>query len=389
MPSVQANGVSLHYNLTGPEGAPVIAFSNSLGSTLEMWDPQVRALAGRFRCLRYDTRGHGRSQSAPQPLTIADLAGDLAALLAALNIDQADIVGLSMGGMTAQVLAVQRPELVRRLVLMATSANMRAVPIWGERAALVRDKGMGAVVDAVLGRMFTAGFRTAQPAVVAQTAAQITRADPASYAACCEAIGGMDIREAIRGITAPTLVIAGALDPATPVAMHSEIQALVSGADLVVIGGAAHLLNIEKADAVNRELVAFLDVPARSGRDADFAAGLANRKAVLGVEHVERALARATRFDRPWQDFLTRVAWGEIWGDETLPRKTRSMLTLTMMIALHREEEFKLHLRPALRNGVTLDELRALMLQAAIYAGVPATNAAFRWARDVLGDDAA
>lgn len=389
MPSVQANGVSLYYDLTGPEDAPVIAFSNSLGSTLEMWDPQVRVLASRFRCLRYDTRGHGRSQAASQPIAIADLAADLVALMTALNIGQADVVGLSMGGMTAQMLAVQRPDLVRRLVLMATSANMTGLPIWGERAKLVREKGMGAVVETVLGRMFTAGFRTAQPAVAAQTAAQINRADPASYAACCEAIGAMDIRDAIRGIAAPTLVIAGALDPATPVAMHSEIQAQIPGADLVVIGGAAHLLNIEKAEAVNRELAAFLDAPVRPGKAAEFAAGLANRKGVLGVEHVERTLARATRFDQPWQDFITRVAWGEIWGDETLPRKTRSMLTLTMMIALHREEEFKLHLRPALRNGVTLDELRALMLQAAIYAGVPATNAAFRWARDVLGDDAA
>lgn len=388
MPSVQANGVTLYYDLTGPDGAPVVVFSNSLGSTLEMWDAQVRVLAARFRCLRYDTRGHGRSQAAAQPVTIAGLAADLAGLLDALKITQADVVGLSLGGMTAQALAVARPALLRRLVLIATSANMTGVPTWGQRATLVRKEGMGAVVDTVLGRMFTAGFRAAHPATVARTAAQISRADPASYAASCEAIGGMDIREQIRDIAAPTLIIAGGADPATPVPMLAEIQAHIPGSDLVVIGGAAHLLNIERPDAVNRQLHAFLSEETKPGKAADFAAGLANRKAVLGIDHVERSLARANSFDRPWQDFITRVAWGEIWGDETLPRKTRSMLTLTMMIALHREEEFKLHLRPALRNGVSLEELRALMLQAAIYAGVPATNAAFRWARDVLGDDA-
>lgn len=388
MPSVQSNGVTLYYDLTGPEGAPVVVFSNSLGSTLEMWDMQVRALSPRFRCLRYDTRGHGRSQAAAQSVTVAGLAADLASLLDALEIPQADVVGLSLGGMTAQALAVARPGLVRGLVLMATSANMTGIATWGERAALVRKDGMGAVVDAVLGRMFTADFRAANPAIAAQTSAQINGADPGSYAACCEAIGGMDIREQIRGITAPTLIIAGGADPATPVPMLAEIQAHIPGSELVVIGAAAHLLNIERPDVVNRQLLAFLGDDAKPGKEADFAAGLANRKAVLGVDHVERALARANAFDRPWQDFITRVAWGEVWGDDTLPRKTRSMLTLTMMIALHREEEFKLHLRPALRNGVTLDELRALMLQAAIYAGVPATNAAFRWARDVLGDDA-
>ena len=115
--------------------------------------------------------------------------------------------------------------------------------------------------------------------------------------------------------------------------------------------------------------------------------GLAIRKQVLGAGYVEAALAKAGDFGAPWQDFITRTAWGEIWGDATLPRKTRSMLTLAMMIALHREDEFKLHLRPALTNGVTIAELRALTMQAAIYAGMPAANAAFKWLREVLGDE--
>jgi 3-oxoadipate enol-lactonase/4-carboxymuconolactone decarboxylase len=118
------------------------------------------------------------------------------------------------------------------------------------------------------------------------------------------------------------------------------------------------------------------------------ALGLANRKAVLGVEHVQRSLENAGIFALPWQDFIGRAAWGEIWGDETLPWKTRSMLTLAMMVALNREEEFKLHLRPALKNGVSVEELRALLMQTAIYAGVPAANGGFRWAREVLGPEA-
>ncbi|WP_029029895.1 carboxymuconolactone decarboxylase family protein [Salinarimonas rosea] len=122
--------------------------------------------------------------------------------------------------------------------------------------------------------------------------------------------------------------------------------------------------------------------------DERFEKGLANRKAVLGEAHVERSLAGAGAFAGPWQDFVTRTAWHDVWNDETLPWKTRSMIVLTITTALHREEEFKLHLRPALKNGVTIPELRALLIQCAVYAGVPAANAAFRWVREVLGDEA-
>jgi 3-oxoadipate enol-lactonase / 4-carboxymuconolactone decarboxylase len=170
--------------------------------------------------------------------------------------------------------------------------------------------------------------------------------------------------------------------------MMRTIQSLVPGAELVVLRRAAHLLSIEQARAANRHLRAFLDANARAPKSRDgasFEAGLANRKSVLGVEHVERSLANATEFDRPWQDFITRTAWGDIWGDSTLPRKTRSLLTLALMIALGREEEFRLHVKPALRNGVTTEELRALVMHAAVYAGVPAGNAAIRWAKLELG----
>ena len=122
--------------------------------------------------------------------------------------------------------------------------------------------------------------------------------------------------------------------------------------------------------------------------DERFEKGLANRKAVLGEAHVERSFAEAGAFATPWQDFVTRTAWHDVWGDDTLPWKTRSMIVLTITAAMHREAEFKLHLPPALRNGVTLEELRALLIQSAVYAGVPAANAAFRWAREVLGEEA-
>ncbi|MBV9078609.1 MAG: 3-oxoadipate enol-lactonase [Methylobacteriaceae bacterium] len=401
MPMIRtANGTELFHLLEGPEDAPVVAFSNSLGTTHRMWDAQAAALSSAFRCLRYDTRGHGRSPVVETAFEVEDLADDLAGLLDALGISRAHVVGLSLGGMTGQALAFRRPELVDRLVLVATSAYLPPAELWRERAAIVRDKGMGAIVGNVIARWFLPPHQTSLGAeetrriLVEEIAAE-------GYARCCEAIGRMDLRARIGAIRAPTLVVSGEGDPATPVAMGEEIHRLVPGSTFVVVRDAAHLVAVEQAAALNGHLAAFLDpaepdgpgaqvrrpTPTPEGDGRAYAAGLENRREVLGAPHVERSLAGAGAFAAPWQDFITRYAWGEIWGDGTLPWKSRSIVTLAITLALGREEEFKLHLRPALRNGVTPDELRALLKQVAVYAGVPAANAGFRWARETLGDE--
>jgi 3-oxoadipate enol-lactonase/4-carboxymuconolactone decarboxylase len=167
--------------------------------------------------------------------------------------------------------------------------------------------------------------------------------------------------------------------------MGQTLAGGIAGARFAAVADAAHLFAIERADATAALLLDFLP-PSQVHADAAFAAGLANRKAVLGVDHVQRSLDKAGSFGQPWQDFITRIAWGEMWGDATLPLKTRSLVTLAMMIALGREAEFKLHLRPALKNGVTPAELRALLMHASVYAGVPAVNGAFAAVREEFGD---
>jgi len=396
MPTISANGVELFYELSGPEGAPVIAFSNSLGTTLAMWDAQAKALSGSFRCLRCDTRGHGRSQVTEPGFSVDDLAEDLNGLLDALGIRRAHVVGLSLGGMTGQALAVLHPDKVERLVLVATAAYLPPQSLWQERADIVRQKGMAAVADNVIKRWFTPAEQ-ANPGAAATLRVLTEEIDAQGYANCCLAIGRMDLRSRIGAITAPTLVISGAQDPATPIAMGEEIAAMVPGAEFAVVPDAAHLIAVERPDALTALIAGFVGgagsagerrpTPVPGDRRGDFEAGLANRKNVLGAEHVERSLKNAGAFASPWEDFITRYAWGEIWGDETLPWKTRSMIVLSLTLALGKEEEFKLHLRPALKNGVTVPELRALLKQCAVYAGVPAANGAFRWAREVLGDE--
>ncbi len=255
MPLIAANGTQLFYDLAGPEGAPVVAFINSLGTTIEMWDAQAQALAGRYRVLRYDARGHARSPVMDAPATIETLADDLAGLLDALGIARAHVIGLSIGGMTAQAFAATRPDRVHGLVLMATSAYVPQG--WAERAALVRDKGMGAIVDAVMARWFTPAFEHTPLAMALRE--RFLQIDPRGYAVCCGVISAMDLRPSNAEIRAPTLIIAGADDPSTPPAMSEDIRSRIPDAELVVLPRAAHILAIERADRVNQHLAGFLD----------------------------------------------------------------------------------------------------------------------------------
>ena len=389
MPLIKANGVDLNFELTGPAGAPVIAFSHSIGSSLEMWEWTIADFVGPYRCLRYDTRGHGRSETLDRPTTIDDLADDLAGLLNGLGIARADIVGLSLGGMTGQAFALRHPGKLGRLVLVATSAEMPRQD-WLDRQASVRRDGLDQWVDVVMSpRWFTPSFAAANPGIIAQFRRHFLATDRVGYAASAGVIADLGLRERIGAIGAPTLIIAAADDPATPVAMAEDIRGRIPDAEMLVVPRAAHMVVVEQAALVNLRIAEFLGREARTGSagpgPVSFDDGLANRRAVLGDAYVDNALKIAGRFGADWQDFVTRIAWGEIWGDPRLPWKTRSLIALAIMIALHREEEFKLHLRPALGNGVSRDELAALFEQAAVYAGIPASNAAFRWAREALG----
>ena len=387
MPLLAVNGTTLFYDLSGPEGAPVVVFSNSLGSTAEMWDAQARALAGRCRILRYDTRGHGRSQTTG-PVRLETLVKDVIGLMDALAIPSAHMVGLSLGGITAQGLGIHYPTRVRSLALMATASHFAPADAWLMRAKTVREEGLGSIVDAAMTRWFTQGADQHCPERKRFTRQRFLSSDAEGYALCCEALAAADVRADLARITAPTLVMAAEGDPVTTVSMGLELASAIAEARFEPVSEAAHLFAVEQPEQVNRLLLAWLEQNGAllppDGHHL-YEQGLANRKAVLGLDHVQRSFANANDLTRPWQDFITRMAWGETWGNPDLDWKLRSTSTLSMMVALHREEEFKLHLRPAVKNGLTLKELRALLLHCSIYAGVPATNAAFRWTREVLG----
>ena len=218
--------MTLDHRLHGPAGAPVLVLSNSLGTTQQLWERQLPALAERFRVLTYDHPGHGASSLPDEPCTVGGLARDLLALVDELGIERFSLCGVSLGGMVGMTLALEAPERVERLVLACTSAYVGPPDGWSERARIARAEGMAGLVDAVVGRWFTPEFERDDPKTVARFRAMLAAIPAEGYARCCEALGAWDARDRIRAIAAPVLVVAGEDDPATPVE-HSE--ALASG----------------------------------------------------------------------------------------------------------------------------------------------------------------
>ncbi|HTZ42229.1 MAG TPA: 4-carboxymuconolactone decarboxylase [Jatrophihabitans sp.] len=357
-----------------PDGPPLVLL-NSIGSSAAMWTPCLAPLAERFRLLLIDHPGHGGSPSASRPLTVADLGRGVLAVLDRLAVGRADLAGLSLGGMTGIWLAAHAPDRIGRLALLCTTAAPAHRDAYRDRAAAVRAGGMPAVVEQVLPLWITRRLADRDPELRDRLAAMLTAVDPESYARCCELLAELDLRADLARIAAPTLVLAGEQDPATPPSHAEAIVAGVAGARLELLSPAAHLATVEQPGRIARLLLEHFQLP-----------GDTVRRAVLGDAHVDRAAAATDAFSRPFQDFITRYAWGEIWGRPGLSRRDRSIATLAVLAALGAEHELALHVRGARTNGLTDAEIAEVLLHTAVYAGVPRANRATAIARETLAE---
>ncbi len=240
----------LHATVDGPPDAPVLVLGSSLGTTGAMWQPQVAALATRFRLIRYDHLGHGGSAVPTGPYTIDLLGRKVLHLLDELGVERAHYAGLSLGGMVGMWLAAHAPERVDRLALLCTSAALGPAEGWRSRAAAVRAGRLDTIADTVVERWFTPAFAAAHPFTVATYRDMLTHTPPTGYAACCEAIAGMDLRADLAAVRAPTLVIGAADDQATPPQHLEGIARRIPSARLVMLAHAAHLASVEQPEAV-------------------------------------------------------------------------------------------------------------------------------------------
>jgi 3-oxoadipate enol-lactonase len=255
---IKVNGIHINYRIDGPEEAPWVTMSNSLATTHRMWDAQMDAFTKQYRVLRYDKRGHGETEVAPGPYSFELLADDVLSLLDALQITRTHFVGLSMGGMT---MAVRKPSVLRTLVLCDTTSKdpLGDPALWQQRIDAVRGAGsMEALVESTLARFLTADTVKTRPEVADAVRTMVRNTPIDGYIACCQAIAKLNLTDRLPGINIPTMVIVGADDPATTVEMAKTIHQRIAGSELVILKNAAHLSNLEQADAFNEAVLGFL-----------------------------------------------------------------------------------------------------------------------------------
>jgi 3-oxoadipate enol-lactonase/4-carboxymuconolactone decarboxylase len=390
VPFSTINNRRLFYRLEGLEDKPVLVLSHSIGADHGMWAPQVPDLLSHFRVLRYDICGHGASDAPQGDYSIEELGREVLGLADALKISEFAFCGLSLGGAIGQWIGIHAAGRVSRLVLANTSPQFGPRANWDARRKAVLDGGMAAVIDLVMQRFFSSETLTRGDSYAQSVRSVILGTDPIGYAGCCAALRDMDHSQLLGRIRVPTLVIVGDHDVATPWSGHGEILAREIPKAQALHLPAAHVSNLERPRSFTAALFNFL-LRSDTGSEAQndpLEAGFEVRRSVLGSEHVDRAIAATSEFNREFQELITRYAWGTIWTRPGLSRRTRRLLVLTMMAALGRWEEFRLHLSTGLAHELEPCDLKEVLLQVAIYAGVPAANTGFHIAAEVLGKKA-
>jgi 3-oxoadipate enol-lactonase / 4-carboxymuconolactone decarboxylase len=383
LPFAMSGNTRLFYRLEGQAGKPLLILSHSLGTDHAMWAPQMADLLAHFQILRYDTRGHGASDAPKGEYSVELLGKDLLSLCDSLGIPKFAFCGLSMGGAIGQWLATTAPERMTALILANTSPQFQPAANWETRIRMVNEGGMAAVVDLVMQRFFSAETLAQGSPHASSIRSVLLGTDPVGYVGCCAAVRDLNHPPLLRQIRVPTLVIVGDRDVSTPWSGHGEILAKeIPGAQVVHLP-AAHLSNVERPRSFTLALLDFLKPDGEPGADPT-EAGFKTRRAVLGDAHVDRAIAATTDFTREFQGMINRYAWGTVWTRPGLDHRTRRLLVLAMTAALGRWEEFTLHLRSSLTHALEPCDLKEVLLQVAIYAGVPAANTGFHIAQEEM-----
>ncbi|WP_094289832.1 4-carboxymuconolactone decarboxylase [Mycobacterium lehmannii] len=370
----------------GADTAPLLLLGPSLGtSAATFWSAAAAHLSQTLRVVGWDLPGHGRGDTA-DAFTIAELAAAVVALADEFTSETFHYAGDSVGGCVGLQLLLDAPHRIASATLLCTGAAIGTPDAWRERAAIVRSGGTETMVAAAAQRWFPEGFADREPVVSSALLEALRSTDSDSYARVCEALAEFDVVDRLHEITTPVLAVAGSQDIATPPDHLQRIATGVKDGRLVVLDGVGHLAPAEVPARVAALIAEHASTGSPKTIDEVYAGGLAVRRDVLGDAHVERAIAATTDFTADFQRFITEYAWGAIWTRPGLDRRSRSLITLTALVARGHHEELEMHLLAARRNGLSNDEIKELLMQTAIYCGVPDANTAFRIAADVLPD---
>lgn len=372
---------------------PLLVLLPSLGTTTALWDGAVDVLRAdprtdSMRILRIDLPGHGASPAAAEPFTIAELAGAVLAVVDEAGGGAFHVAGVSLGGAIALELAVAHPDRVLSLVVSCSGARIGTAHGWTDRAAQVRASGTASLVTASAGRWFAPGFLDRDAGGPgARTLTALVDVHDASYACCAEALADFDRTSDLAAIAVPVLAISGEHDAVTTPASMQDLADDIPGGRHIALDGASHLAVLEEPAAVAELIAEHVDAAERAAAaSVTRERGMRVRRAVLGDAHVDRAIAATTTETAAFQDFATRTAWGDIWARPGLSRRDRSIATLASLTTGGHANEIAMHVRAALRNGLTRDEIAEVLLHTALYAGLPASNEAHAIAREVFAE---
>ncbi|MBK3644630.1 bifunctional 3-oxoadipate enol-lactonase/4-carboxymuconolactone decarboxylase PcaDC [Streptomyces sp. MBT33] len=429
----ESSSNTLQYRFDGPEDAPVLILGPSLGTTWHMWDRQVPELIRQWRVFRFDLPGHGGAPAYPAG-SVTELTERLLATLDRLGVQRFGYAGCALGAGLGLELALRHPERLASLAVIAASPRFGTADEFRQRGVIVRTNGLDPIARTSPDRWFTTGFAATQPAITDWAVQMVRTTDPGCYIAACEALASFDVRAELGRVGVPTLVLVGSDDRVTGPAEARTLVAGIPDARLAVVPGASHLVPVEQPAAVTDLLVRHFStawqpgyvesstgqiaipaapvktaiaaqpqprqpvpiaeiappaaVPSQGTGHTDlYDTGIKVRREVLGDAHVDRTLADTDAFSGDFQELLTRYAWGEIWNRPGLDRRSRSCVTLTALVAGGHLDDLATHTRAALRNGLTPVEIKEVLLQAAVYCGIPAANSAFKVAQQVIREE--
>lgn len=380
MKFIEVNGHSIHYKYLKISHSRTYIFVNSLGTDFRIWDEVVENLRNDGSILCFDKRGHGLSESTNQPLSIQDYAEDLMGLMDALDIQTCVLVGLSIGGMIGQYLAIHHPERLEKLILSNTAPKVGNENQWNSRIEAIKKEGIASISSNILERWLSANFLNTQTSAVAGLKRMLENCDNNGYIRACEAIRDMFLGDQIQQISTPTLCLAGSEDVATAPELVAAMATNIAQAKYFLIEGVGHLPCVEVPEQVSTLIREFSEDDTLTLYEK----GMKTRRMVLGNAHVDKAEANKTDFDKDFQTYITNNAWGAIWSRPHLTKRERSLITIAILTALKLEEELAMHIRATRNTGASEQDVKEVLLHTGIYAGVPVTNGAMKIAKNIF-----
>ncbi|MBL7817808.1 MAG: 3-oxoadipate enol-lactonase [Saprospiraceae bacterium] len=382
MTFIKIKNATIHYEYIDNQCDTTFLFVNSLGTDFRIWDGVVAELKKYGNIIRFDKQGHGLSSLADETVSIGDYAADVVGLLDALNIKKVVYVGLSIGGIIGQYLAVHHADRLEKLILSNTAPKIGNTEGWNARIHAVKTNGITSITEGVMKVWFSENFHQNHQNELTGYKNMLSNTYVEGYARACAAIRDNDLTDDITQISVPTLCFAGSQDGSTPPDLVKAMAEKIPNSAYILVDGVGHIPCVEAPSIISKYIIDFVfDKPTSL-----YEQGMKTRRTVLGNAHVDKAEANKTDFDKDFQEYITNSAWGAVWSRPHLTKRERSMITIAVLAALGHDEEVAMHIRATKNTGATMEDIKEVLLHIGVYAGVPVSNNAYKIAKKVYSE---